>query len=184
MESNDFLDSRYEFVYNLGNQVSINTGKPLYKASNTIARAALLGVAKEEIVRMLENDPTFVANKNLLDNFNSIEDTFEKAKLLDFKDFYESLQAMRDPETPTSIRRELSSVLSKYQDTDTALYELENGATAKEIFEALKESKSWTEDAQDFLSRGYVELPTNRQRARWLEFGKAVDLINDLKYLN
>lgn len=185
MDNEEFLNSRYDFVNYLNNQVSLNTSEPLYKRTATATRAALLGVAKSEIEKLLKEDPRFISNMKLMENSSLVTDPFEKAQILEFRDFYDSLQAMQDLERPTSIRQELSDRLSaKYSDVDSALYELQNDGTPKEIFEALKDSASWREDADDFTTRDYVDLPDSRQLAKWAAFSEIVDLINDLKYLN
>lgn len=184
MDNEEFLNSRYDFVNYLNSQVSLNTSEPLYKRTATATRAALLGVAKSEIEKLLKEDPRFISNMELMENSSLVTDPFEKAQVLEFRDFYNSLQAMQDLEKPTSIRSELSDRLSKYSDADSALYELQNDGTPKEIFEALKDSAAWKEDAQDFTTRDYVDLPNSKQLAKWADFGEIVDLINDLKYLN
>ena len=184
MDNEEYLDSRYAFVTYLSSQVSVNTSKPLYKKTATATRAALLGVAKSEIKKLLEKDPRFISNMELMSDSSLITDPFEKAQILEFRDFYDSLQAMQDLEKPTSIRQELSDRLAKYSDADSALYELESGGTPKEIFEALKDSATWREDAQDFTTRDSVDLPNSRQITKWAAFSEIIDLINDLKHLN
>ena len=181
--ANDFLESRYDFVAALAEQNSMNTGESLYDKKGTISRAALMGISKDKIAEVLDKNRIFKQHLNLLEDSSTVTDPIEKARLLEFKDFYETLKNMEDPDQKVSLRSELSSVLNdKYDDIDSALYEVDNDGTPREIFDALLENEKWKEDARDYLTRDYVDLPTKRQRERWSDFKKIVDMINDLRY--
>lgn len=180
----DFLRSRYDFVAALADQVSMNTGEPLYDTKGTAARAALLGISKSKIKQFLEKDKMFSFNKNLLEDSEQITDPIEKARLLSFKDFYETLDAMEDPDQRVSLKEEIIDKISEYKDSERAIMLVDDGATPKEIFSALTDSEQWKEDARDFITRDYVDLPSKRQKNRWSDFQEIVDLINDLKALN
>ncbi len=178
---NNFMDSRFNFVSALSEQISVNTGEELYDKKGTLARAALLGISKQKIEQALEKNKTYVQNKELLKNTAELTDPFEKAQLLLFKDFYESVQAIKDPETPVSLKEEIVALLSKYDNIESAALKIESGASPKEIFSALTDSEGWKSDARDYKTRDYVELPSKRQKEKWTEFHYLISLINDLK---
>lgn len=180
MESS-FMDSRFNFVSALSEQVSVNTGEELYDKKGTFARAALLGISKKKISEALEKNKTYAQNKALLENSAEVTDPFEKAQLLLFKDFYQTVEALEDPETPVSLKEEILALLSKYDNIEAASLEIENGSSPKEIFAALTQSEQWKNDARDFKTRDYVELPSKSQKQRWTEFNYLISLINDLK---
>lgn len=179
-----FLDSRYDFLFYLSNQVSINTSESLYDKSGTLSRAVLLGIPKAKIEEFLNKNSIYQTNLELMKNTSLVTDPIEKAKLLDFKDFYDSLQALEDSDTKVSLRQEVADRISKYKDSEGALLALDEGEPPKEIFTALKQSEDWKQDARDFLSRSYVDLPSRSQRAGWIAFNETVELIKDLKHLN
>lgn len=183
MEMDSYLESRYNFVSELSEQTSLTSGESLYDKKGTISRAALLGIPKSQIEKVLEKNTIFRANKNLMSDSSAIVDPIEKAQLLKFKDFYQSLVDMEDLEEKVTIRKVVSERLSsKYSDIDAALFELDNGGSAKDIFDALLESPKWKDHAGDYLSKEYVELPAQKKRIQWSEFKEIVDLINDIKY--
>lgn len=178
---NSFMDSRFNFVSALSEQISVNTGEELYDKKGTFARAALLGISKQKISEALEKNKTYSQNKALLENSAEVTDPFEKAQLLLFKDFYQTVQALEDPESPVSLKEEVIALLSKYDNIEAAALEIENGSSPKEIFAALTQSEKWKSDARDFKTRDYVELPSKRQKEKWTEFHYLISLINDLK---
>lgn len=180
----DFLMSRYDFVAALADQVSMNTGEPMYDKKGTAARAALLGLPKEKIKKFLEKDTMFTFNRDLLKNSGEVTDPIEKARLLSFKDFYESVESMKDPDEMVFLREEVIDRISEYENTEQAVMAVEQGESPKEIFAALTNSEQWKEDARDFITRDYVELPSKSQKAKWIKFQEIINLINDLKALN
>jgi hypothetical protein len=180
----NFLSSRYDFISHLDGQVSVNTSESLYDKDGTLTRAALLGISKSEIEELLSKNKLYITNLELFRDSSSVTNPIEEAKLLDFKDFYESLQKMEDPETPVSLRREISNRISRYKDSDAALFILEEGGTSKEIFDALKESEEWKEESRDYLSKDDVDLPRATQQARWEKFEETINYIKDLKHFN
>lgn len=181
---NNFINSRFNFIASLSDQVSVNTGEELYDKKGTLSRAALLGISKDKIVKALEKNKTYLQNKSLLEDSSQITDPFEKAQLLLFKEFYQTVEDLEDPEVPISLKEEIIDLLSKYDNIEAAALEIEKGSNPKDIFIALTDSQSWKEDARDFQTKDYVELPTKSQKSKWAEFKYVVDLINDLKTFN
>lgn len=178
-----FLESRYDFVAALADQISLSTGESLFDKKGTATRAALLGMPKSKIEEFLDKNRIFKMNKNLMENSSSISDPFEKAQILKFKDFYETLTNMEDSEEKFNLRSEISSRLNaRYSDIDSALLEVEGDGDAQSIFDALMDSPKWRDDASDYVTRDYVDLPSKKQRMKWIAFREIIDLINDLKY--
>jgi hypothetical protein len=178
-----FLESRYDFIAALSDQVSLSTGESLFDKKGTASRAALLGMPKSKIEEFLNKNRIFKMNKNLMEDSSLILDPFEKAQILKFKDFYETLVNMEDSEEKFNLRSEISSRLSaKYSDIDSALLEVEGGGDARAIFDALMDSPKWRENASDYVTKDYVDLPSKNQRMKWAKFKEIIDLINDLKY--
>lgn len=180
----EYLTSRYDLVSLLADQVSVNTSNPLYDKNGTLSRAILAGVSKADIEQFLGKNKIYTTNVELMDNTSLVTDPIEKAKLLDFKDFYESLQRLQDPDTIVSFRRIVADRISSYKDSDSALFTIEEGGSPKEIFEALKDSEEWKDYSRDFLSRNYVDLPSREQIVKWTDFGETINYIKDLKHLN
>jgi hypothetical protein len=177
------MESRYDFIAALAEQVSINTGESLLDKKGTAARAALLGIPKSSIENLLNKNRTFKINKNLMENTSSVSDPFEKAQILKFKEFYETLNNMQDLSEKVTLRGEISLRLrDRYSDIDSVLLEVEGEGTAREIFDALMENPKWRDDASDYVTRDYVDLPSKIQRQKWSDFEDIVDLVNDLKY--
>jgi hypothetical protein len=177
------MESRYDFVGSLAEQVSINTGESLFDKKGTAARAALLGLPKSSIENFLNKNRTFKMNKNLMGDTSSVSDPFEKAQILKFKEFYETLSNMQDLDEKITLRGEISARLrDRYSNIDSALLEVEGEGTAREIFDALMDSPKWRDDASDYVTRDYVDLPSKAQREKWIYFKNIVDLINDLKH--
>lgn len=71
--------------------------------------------------------------------------------------------------------------VAKYDDGSGALASLiDGGASSKEILETLDDNALWKSDAEDFLSRDYVDSPRDYQRVAWDEFLETVNAIKDL----
>lgn len=184
MDEDTILTSRFNFIGYLSEQVSINTGESLYDKNGTIARAALMGVPKTKIESLLNDNAMFRENVELSRDTSVISDPIQKARALQFRDFYEALLDMEDPTNPVSVSSIVAEMLSGYSDVEDALYEIEHDGSPKDIFDALKKSDDWKEAARDYVTRDYVDLPTKAQRRKWMKFQEALDAIKDLKYLN
>ncbi len=185
VNESELMESRYDFLFNLYGQTSINTGKSLFDPKGRVARAALYGLSKDAIEGLLKKSKLFRDHVELAKDTSVITDPIEKARILLFKEFYESLQAIKDAEKPATLRDELEArITESYPDAAEAVFDIRNGKDPKEIFETLKQSKSWNAAAEDYMTRDYVELPSPQQISRWAEFSETIDLINDLKYVN
>ena len=180
----DYLTSRYDLISLLADQVSMSTSEPLYDKNGTLSRAILAGISKADIEKFLSKHKIYTTNVELISNTSLVTDPIEKANLLVFKDFYEAVQNVQDPDNAVSFRRTVADRISSYKDSDGALLVIEEGGSPKEIFEALKDSEQWKDHSRDFLSRSYVDLPSREQILKWTDFGETVNYIKDLKHFN
>lgn len=175
-----YNESRMSFIGALSTQTSPVTGEDLFDPKGSITRMATRGETKERIQEELEKMSVFNTYVEKMKNPET-DDPMEKYMIDGFADFYETLEKLENPEKEASLREEVAKlILSKYADAKKAADLALASGSATEIFNALDEVPAWTNDAKNYLTRGDVEIPTDRQKFSWAKFSEIVDNINDI----
>lgn len=182
---NLYENSRMDFYSKLVDQISLSSGKNLYDKNNRVTRMVFLGLPKEKIKAYLMQNSIFRANLESLENSMQVTDPIEKASLLRFKDFYDSLNNLQDLEKTPDYYSDVATRIEKsYPNAKEAISLTKAGAKPKDIFDSLNKDEKWADDAWDYMTKGDVEVPKVNQRKKWATFRQIVDAVNDLHLLN
>jgi len=175
-----YNESRMDFIGALSTQTSPVTGEDMFDPKGAITRMAARGETKERIKEELEKISVFNTYVEKMKNPET-DDPMEKYMIDGFSDFYDTLENLENPENEASLREEVAKlILSKYAEANKAAELALADGSSKEIFEALDDVPAWVNDSKDYLTRGDVEMPTDRQNFRWAKFSEIVDNINDI----
>jgi hypothetical protein len=175
-----YLNLREVFIYELGNQHSVNTRSNPYDPTRQISRMASRGDAKSKILELLEANSVYRKNKQLLGSPDEVDDPIEKAVLLAFKELVEAAEGLEDPATPIDVREMAADALeSTYEGSETVAQMIRDGASSLEVFKALDEVPSWSDALQDYMTKEDVEYVQKYQINRWATFADLVDIIKD-----
>lgn len=178
-----YNESRYVFISELASQVSPVTGEQLYDYNGKLTRMAERGEFKERIESELSKDLLYNENVEKMKSGPETADPMEKYMIDGFAEFYDSLQKLENPENPVSARNWIAELLlESYPQAEKAAEMVKSSATPSEVLKELENVPAWNQDAMEYLTRGDVELPTSRQKSRWVKFETMTDHINDLAY--
>jgi hypothetical protein len=176
-----YLDLREVFVYELGNQHSVNTRSNPYDPTGQISRMASRGDAKSKILELLEANSIYRKNKQLLESPDEVDSPIEEAVLLAFKELVEAAENLEDPATPINVREMAAAALeSTYEGSEAVAQMIRDGASSLEVFKALDEVPSWSDALQDYITKEDVEYVQKYQINRWATFADLVDIIRDI----
>jgi len=178
-------NSRTIFGAELISQVSPITGENLYDPDGFITRMNYRGEPKSLIEQKLMEDSMFKANLEKMKEGPETDDPLEKYMIDGFATFYEALQNLKNPEEPVDVRNYVSELLSEeYPNAEKAQKLIKEGEPALKVFEALDEDLAWKQDAVDYMTRMDIDIPTDRQKSRWVKFMNMTHHINDLSRYN
>lgn len=177
----EYYSLRENFINTLDNQYSINSSSNPYDPSGVISRMASRGDSKDRIIKMLEDNPVYRKNKELVGNMDSVEDPIEQAVLFTFKELEQAVSTLGDPPSPVNVREMAAKALEEsYEGSEQQAEMIRNGASAAEILESLDSVPSWSDAERDFLTKEEVEYVQSYQVNRWATFKDILDIIKDL----
>ena len=176
----EYYDLREEFIYALDNQYSVNTDLNPYDPTGQISRMASRGDSKAKILELLESNSVYKKNKQLVDSMDEVEDPIEQAVLVLFKELEQAIASLGDPPAPINVREMAASALeSTYGGTQEVAQMIRDGASSREVLEALDKIPSWSTALQDYMTKEYVENVQNYQVHRWATFTDLMNIIKD-----
>ena len=178
--SEDYLDSRQEFLFEVDNNT--NEGYNPYDLGGKLTRLVNRHSSKAEIEEFLNKNTFFVSQKDLLNYGEDYDGLDIETKLSIYKisNLIKALENIQDPEIPMDFPAIAREKISKY-DPEGAIADLiSSGAKSGEVLEALIGNAEWESDAEDYLTRGDVDMPRNAQKDAWGEFSSILFSIKDL----
>ncbi len=141
------------------------------------------GDSQDQIRELLEGSTVFKAMRDFAQS-NPANDDFD-SQLVAFKynELADALDDLKDLEEPVNFAEIAKDRLKDYDEFGNIAKMIDDGAKSPEIFDALDANSKWSEDADDFLTRDFVDSPRYAQYAKWNEFLRTVNSIKDLDTL-
>jgi hypothetical protein len=178
--SAEYLDSRQEFLFEVDSNT--NEGYNPYDLGGRLTRLVNNHSSKAKIVEFLDKNTFFISQKDLLnygDDYDSL-DVETKLSIYKISNLLEALDNIQDPEIPMDFAAIAKEKVSKYDPEGVIADLISSGAKSGEVLEALKGNAEWESDAEDYLTKGDVDMPRNAQKDAWGEFSSVLFSIKDL----
>lgn len=161
---------------------NVEDGDNLLDPSGELGYRIERGDSKNALRAYLEATTMFTALKESV----SVAETDDfDAKLAAFKynEFVDALEDLEDLEEPVDFAEIAKENLKDYDEFGNIAKMIDDGSKSTEIFEALEANEKWVEDAEDFLTRDFVDTARYAQTKKWNEFLRTVNSIKDLDTL-
>lgn len=175
-----YTSSRLDLVSKL-DLYSINDGESnLLDPTGELEYRINSGYSKDSIMQYLESSSAF---KGLSEGGEEpTDDSDINAKLAKFKlnEFMEALNNLQDSEELIDFKEIAKEKIKKYDPSDRLAEMIDNGASSQEILEELDENPFWKEDAEDYLTKAFVDHPRYSQLEKWNNFLSVLNSIKDL----
>jgi hypothetical protein len=175
-----YTSSRLDLVTKL-DLYSINSGESnLLDPTGELEYRINSGYSKENIMSYLESSSAFKGISEARDE--SVDESDIEAKLAKFKlnEFMDALDNLQDPEEPVDFKEIAKEKIKKYDPSDRLADMIDSGAGSQEILEVLDDNPFWNEDAEDYLTKAFVDNPRYSQIENWNNFLSVLNSIKDL----
>jgi hypothetical protein len=172
--------SRLDFLAALDNQALFNADKNPYDPYGNLEHMVNRGDSKADIKAYLEKNLFYQSQVDLANSGNSDNDVAVGIALFKFKELNDALEALQDPEQAPDFVAAAKKAIAPYDEDGTVAKEIDRGASSQELLIFLSNHDKWNEDAQDFLTRNDVDMPTIYQEQTWGNFQSILNALKDL----
>jgi hypothetical protein len=138
------------------------------------------GDSKADIKAYLEKNLFYQSQVDLAKEGNPDNDIAVDIALFKFKELNDALEALQDPEQAPDFVTAAKEAIAPYDEDGTVSREIDRGASSQELLIFLSNNDEWNEDAQDFLTRNDVDMPTIYQEQTWGKFQSILNALKDL----
>lgn len=175
-----YESSRLDFLSALDDQGLFNAGKNPYDPYGNLAHMVDRGDSKADIKAYLEKNLFYQSQVDLAKEGNPDNDIAVDVALFKFKSLNDALEALQDPEQAPDFVTAAKEAIAPYDEDGTVSREIDRGASSQELLMFLSNNDEWNEDAQDFLTRNDVDMPTIYQEQTWGTFQSILNALKDL----
>ncbi len=175
-----YESSRLDFLSALDNQGLFNSGKNPYDVYGNLEHMVNRGDSKADIKAYLEKNLFYQSQVDLAEEGNPDGDIAVDIALFKFKSLNDALDALQDPEQAPDFVSDAKKAIAPYDEDGTVSKQIDRGASSQELLMFLSNNDQWNEDAEDFLTRNDVEMPTIYQEQVWGKFQSILNALKDL----
>lgn len=175
-----YESSRLDFLAALDNQALFNANKNPYDPYGNLEHMVDRGDSKADIKAYLEKNLFYQSQLDLAKEGNPDNDIAVDIALFKFKELNDALEALQDPEQAPDFVTAAKAAIAPYDEDGAVAKEIDRGSSSQELLMFLSNYDQWNEDAEDFLTRNDVEMPTIYQEGIWNKFQSVLNAIKDL----
>lgn len=141
------------------------------------------GDSKEQLKTYLESSTMFQALQESAAAVSDSEEFDSQLASYKYNQFLDALEELEDSQEQLDFAQTAKENLKDYDEYGNVSKMIDEGAKSTEIFDALEANSKWVDDAEDFITRDFVDSPRYAQTEKWNNFLRTVNSVKDLDSL-